>query len=106
MFERGEHVGERRPLWGRVPRGIERPIERVADTREPDGDQAVEQHGDGRGAEYGLAAPALRFLEAQVGLASLEGPLDRLTSPWADPRPLLASAPGVTGPGEPPRRRS
>ncbi len=44
--------------------------------REPQHDEAVQQHGQRSGSLDGSAAPSLRLLEAEVLLAVMEGDFD------------------------------
>src|SRR5579871_4812069 len=72
-----QHVAERRTGLGSIPRVQRRLVKAMAFANEPQYDQAVKQHGYRRGAFDGIAGPALRFLEAQVLLAVVEGDFHR-----------------------------
>lgn len=77
LLQRRQHVGERRVRLVRIPRTIRRLILTTPHLREPQHDQAVEQHRHRRGAFGSPPTPALGLLEAQVLLGVVERDLDR-----------------------------
>src|SRR3990167_1799277 len=66
LAESGQHVGKRRRGFRCVPRPDKRTAMAMTFTREPQHDQAIEQHGQRGGSFDRAPRPPLRFLESQM----------------------------------------